>query len=72
LITWISLFFFQGKVHASIRVLLSFRYGVSPGAKEKGEVMWPSPPFFFAALPLPYRDLSLPIVSSSVAVSFIS
>jgi hypothetical protein len=72
LITWISLFFFQGKVHDSIPVLLSFRHGVSLGAKKLGEVMWPSPPLSFAALLLPYRDLSLPVVSSSFAVSFIS
>ena len=25
-------------------MLLSFRHGVSPGAKKQGEVMWPSPP----------------------------
>lgn len=72
LITWISLFFFQWKVHASIRVLLSFRHGVSPGAKELGEVMWPSPPLSFAALRLPYRDLNLLVGSFSFAVSFIA
>jgi hypothetical protein len=72
LIVWISLFFFQGKVHASIQLLLSFRHGVSPGAKELGEVMWPSPPLSFAVLHPRYRDLSLVVGSSSFAVSFIS
>ena len=29
-------------------MLLSFRHGVSPGAKKRGEVMWPSPPPSFS------------------------
>lgn len=31
---------FGSEVHARIQLLLSLRYGVSPGAKELGEVMW--------------------------------
>lgn len=33
-------------------MLLSFRHGVSPGAKKQGEVMWPSPPPSFFSPPL--------------------
>ena len=40
LIVWISLFCFRGKDRARIHALLSLRHGVSPGAKELGEVMW--------------------------------
>jgi hypothetical protein len=72
LIVWISLFFSRRKVHASIHLLLSFRHGVSPGAKELGEVMWPSPPLSFSALRLRYRDLSLTVGSSSFTFFFIS
>lgn len=33
-------------MRAKIHPLLSVRYGLAPGAKERGEVMWPSPPIF--------------------------
>jgi hypothetical protein len=72
LIVLIYLVFVREDVHAKIHLLLSLRYGVSPGAKEVGEVMWLSPPLFFAALLLCGRALSLSVVPSSFAVVFIS
>lgn len=48
LITLTSLFCFQGNVHAKIHLLLSLRHGVSPGAREVGEVMRTSPPLFLS------------------------
>jgi len=48
-----------------IPLLLSLRHGLSPGAKEVGEVMWPSPPLFFATQLLRCHDLSLTVVPSS-------
>ena len=42
--------YFRGNVHVMICLLLSSRYGLSQGAEELGEVMWPSPPHFFASL----------------------
>jgi hypothetical protein len=56
-----------GNVHVKILELLSLGHGLSPGAKEHGEVMWPSPPHFFAAPLLRYRDPSLPVVPFSLA-----
>jgi hypothetical protein len=63
------LFCFRENVHAKIHLLLSLRYGVSPGAKEVGEVMRTSPPLFLAAPLLRGRDLSLPVVPFSFAYS---
>ncbi len=51
LIIFISIFYSREEVHAKIHLLLSLRCGVSPGAKEEGEVMWPSPPLSIAAPP---------------------
>lgn len=72
LIVWVFLFCFRVNVHVKIPPLLSLRYGVSPSAKEVGEVMWRSPPLSFAAPLLRGRELSLLVVPSSVALFFIA
>lgn len=61
--------FSQKKVHAKIPPLLSLCHEFSPGAKEWGEVMWPSPPLSFATHLLRYRHLSLPVVLPSISDS---
>jgi hypothetical protein len=55
-----------GNVHGKIDLLLSLRYGLSPGAKERGgDVAITS--LFFAAPLLRCRDVSLPVVPFSLA-----
>ena len=46
LIVWIYLFCCRENVHGKIHVLLSLRYGLSPGAKERGGDVAITSPFF--------------------------
>ena len=43
-----------------IYVLLSWTPWLSPGVKKVGEVMWPSPPHFFASLTSCVADFNQP------------
>lgn len=53
-----------------LRLPCCFLYAMGlPGAKERGEVMWPSPPLSFAALFPPCRDFSRDL-SEQVAALF--